>query len=110
MIKVDSDGTTGNNVDFPASSPHIIACGGTEITSMTSNMITNEVVWNDGSLSAATGGGIYKYLDYPTYQMIPIIKYTLTSSSLSSTFKFRGVPDIALNAGSIVSYKILQME
>jgi kumamolisin len=26
-----TDGATGNNVDFPASSPHVVACGGTEL-------------------------------------------------------------------------------
>jgi kumamolisin len=41
-----SDGATGNNVDFPASSPHVLACGGTKLVGSGST-ITSEVVWNE---------------------------------------------------------------
>ena len=54
-----SDGATdgGDHVDFPASSPHVLACGGTNLQS-SKNSITGETVWNDGSQGGAGGGGI----------------------------------------------------
>ena len=49
---------TGNNVDFPASSPHVLACGGTKLVGNGST-ITSEVVWNEqASNEGATGGGV----------------------------------------------------
>src|SRR6202020_1914565 len=41
-----SDGASGNNVDFPASSPHVLACGGTKLVGSGST-ITSEVVWKE---------------------------------------------------------------
>ncbi len=41
-----SDGVSGNNVDFPASSPHVLGCGGTELVAA-NGAIQEEVVWND---------------------------------------------------------------
>ncbi len=41
-----TDGGTGDNVDFPASSPHVLACGGTKLTG-SGTTITDEVVWNE---------------------------------------------------------------
>ena len=48
-----SDGVTsgGNHVDFPASSPHVLACGGTKLVGSGST-ISSEVVWNESSLNA----------------------------------------------------------
>ena len=45
-----SDGVTdgANHVDFPASSPHVLACGGTSLQSA-NGVITPETVWNDGA-------------------------------------------------------------
>ena len=48
-----SDGVSdgADHVDFPASSPHVLACGGTSLTAQRSS-IASETVWNDG----ASGG------------------------------------------------------
>ncbi len=45
-----SDGVTdgSDHVDFPASSPFALACGGTSLKA-TSSAISGEVVWNDGA-------------------------------------------------------------
>jgi len=41
-----TDGGTGNNVDFPASSPHVLACGGTKLDANGATIVS-EVVWNE---------------------------------------------------------------
>ena len=43
-----TDGVTDgqNHVDFPASSPHVLACGGTKLNA-NGNSIASEVVWNE---------------------------------------------------------------
>gem|GEM_PF-1281817 len=55
-----SDGATDGRVhtDFPASSPHALACGGTRLdANPTTGVVNSEVVWNNGVGSGATGGG-----------------------------------------------------
>ena len=51
-----SDGASGNNVDFPASSPHVLGCGGTELIAA-NGAIQQEIVWNDQPQGGASGGG-----------------------------------------------------
>src|SRR6202789_1645165 len=64
-----SDGGSGNNVDFPASSPHVLGCGGTELTA-TSSVIQQEVVWNDQAQGGgASGGGVSSVFTLPPWQM-----------------------------------------
>lgn len=56
-----SDGQSGKNVDYPASSPHSIACGGTKLILNKDGSRRSEVVWNEILLGeGATGGGISK--------------------------------------------------
>ena len=63
-----SDGGTGNNVDFPASSPHVLACGGTTLEASGAT-ITSEVVWNETAANeGATGGGVSTVFPLPTWQ------------------------------------------
>ncbi|MEZ4656104.1 MAG: hypothetical protein R2911_00865 [Caldilineaceae bacterium] len=50
------------HVDFPASSPYVVACGGTHVDVMNS-AISQEVVWNDGA-----GGGVSDWFGLPMYQ------------------------------------------
>lgn len=87
-----SDGAPGNNVDFPASSPNVIGCGGTTL-SATANSIDNEVSWNNNT--GATGGGISKIFTKPTYQNI--VAYSLSG---------RGVPDICGDADPNTGYTL----
>jgi len=93
-----SDGQTDGkaHVDFPASSPFVLACGGTKLEK------TKETVWNDGD-GWATGGGISDVFDVPDYQK----KISLPASVNSKQHKGRGMPDIAANADSATGYNIL---
>ena len=74
-----------SHVDFPASSPHVLAVGGTRVTAAANNTIETETVWNDGAQGGATGGG------YSTYETRPAFQTGI--SSVVGTK--RGVPDVA---------------
>jgi len=95
-----TDGGTGNNVDFPASSPHVLACGGTKLTS-SGTAITDEVVWNElAANEGATGGGISNIFPMPTWQAGSGIPKPTGSAG------GRGVPDVAGNADPASGYVI----
>jgi kumamolisin len=84
-----------SHVDFPASSPHILACGGTNLQSR-SGVITSETVWNDGTAGGAAGGGFSVQFPMPDYQTAAGIKGT-----------GRGVPDVCGDADPETGYQIL---
>ena len=95
-----SDGVSNgsNNVDFPASSPNVLACGGTTLIS-SNGTISSETVWNDGTEGGATGGGFSTVFSQPSYQ-----------SSLATSYPGktgRGVPDVAGDADPDTGYEIL---
>jgi kumamolisin len=71
-----SDGETdgANHVDFPSSSPHVLACGGTSLHSSANGAITSETVWNDGAQGGAGGGGYSVQFAIPTWQASANIK------------------------------------
>lgn len=93
-----SDGQTDGkaHVDFPSSSPYVLACGGTRLQG------NKETVWNDGD-GWATGGGISDVFPVPDYQK----KISLPVSVNSKKHKGRGLPDVAANADSQTGYNIL---
>jgi kumamolisin len=82
----------GNHADFPASSPHVVGCGGTNIT-VASGVITSEIVWNDTG-DGATGGGFSALFPTPAWQ-----------ASVVSGGK-RGVPDVAGDASPLSGYVV----
>ncbi len=93
-----SDGA--NHVDFPASSPHVLACGGTKIT-VSGTTLTNEVVWNDEAQSGgATGGGVSAVFALPTWQQ------NANVSAATNGGSGRGVPDVAGDAAPATGYSI----
>ena len=98
-----SDGVSDGkyHVDFPASSPYSLACGGTSLKISGSN-ITSEVVWNDGASGGATGGGVSDTFPLPSYQS----KAKVPTSANKGKFKGRGVPDIAGDADPATGYKV----
>ena len=92
-----SDGTSTNTVDFPASSPHVLSCGGTELLA-NGNQISQEVVWNDQSSGGgATGGGFSATFSVPSWQ----------TSAVPSGSTGRGVPDVAANAAPATGYNVV---
>ncbi len=99
-----TDGQTdgANHVDFPASSPHVLACGGTSLQAGADN-ITSESVWNDLPNGGATGGGVSTVFPVPSWQQG--LSATLTSGQ-SQKLQFRGVPDVAGNADPETGYAV----
>ena len=100
-----SDGVTDSaaHVDFPASSPHVLACGGTRLELTPNNAITSERVWNDGLGRGATGGGVSDHFDVPTWQQ----QAGVPPSTNPGARIGRGVPDVAGDADPQTGYAIL---
>jgi kumamolisin len=95
-----SDGGTGNNVDFPASSPHVLACGGTKLEASGADIIS-ETVWNETeSNEGATGGGVSTVFPLPTWQAKSNVPAPSTSTG------GRGVPDVAGDADPTTGYTV----
>ena len=97
-----TDGVTDNalHVDFPASSPHVLACGGTKLTAH-GTAIANEVVWNEqANNEGATGGGVSAVFAKPTWQS------TANVPSPAGKVGGRGVPDVAGDADPSTGYNV----
>ncbi|MGH7655292.1 MAG: S53 family peptidase [Gemmatimonadaceae bacterium] len=86
-----SDGSSDGKpwADFPASSPHVLACGGTSLAASGA-----ETSWNDGAAGGASGGGYSKQFALPSYQSGAVLG------------KWRGVPDVAGNADPQTGYNV----
>lgn len=99
-----SDGATdgSDHVDFPASSPYVLACGGTTLQAAGSS-ITSETVWNDGPQGGAGGAGVSSVFPLPTWQAG--LKATKTSGG-SSPLTMRGVPDVCGDADPQTGYDV----
>lgn len=91
---------SGNHVDFPASSPHVLACGGTRLSG-NGTAISSEVVWNEMSIQeGATGGGVSTVFALPAWQTgAKVPKPTGKTGG-------RGVPDVAGDADPSTGYTI----
>ncbi len=90
------------HTDFPASSPYALACGGTRLKG-SDNVITEEVVWNDGRNGGATGGGISDVFDLPKWQA----GANVPPSANPGARVGRGVPDVAGDADPVTGYQVL---
>jgi kumamolisin len=98
-----SDGVTDGlaHVDFPASAPHALACGGTSLR-VINGQISSETVWNDGRDGGATGGGISAVFPVPSYQLSADIPPSANTGGQPG----RGVPDISGDADPDTGYKV----
>lgn len=95
-----SDGAA--HVDFPASSPYSLACGGTRLNGSGST-IQSETVWNDGANGGAGGGGVSAHFALPTWQKgLHVQNAEGTQKPLAK----RGVPDVTGNADPQSGYRI----
>jgi kumamolisin len=99
-----SDGVTDGlaHVDFPASSPNVLACGGTHLIG-SGQTITSETVWNDGTSGGATGGGISAFFIPPPAWQSGI---NLPPSANPGSKPGRGVPDISGDADPVTGYQV----
>jgi kumamolisin len=99
-----SDGVNDgvDHVDFPASSPYALACGGTSLTA-SNGKITRETVWNDGASGGAGGGGVSAFFALPAWQ--EGLRIT-NSQGVKSPLQNRGVPDVAGDADPQTGYDV----
>jgi kumamolisin len=88
-------------VNYPASSPYVLACGGTQITlDAAGSAISDEVVWNDRGVRG-TGGGISEKYLMPSFQTAAHLPGSLNDGKAG-----RGVPDVAAAAAQVNGYRI----
>ena len=102
------DGSTDNatdgqaHVDFPASSPHALACGGTTLRAdAATGRVTSETVWFHGAGNGGTGGGVSAVFPVPAWQAgvgVP--------SDADTGRPGRGVPDVAADADPATGYQV----
>jgi kumamolisin len=97
-----SDGITdgSNNVDFPASSSFVLACGGTSLQA-SDGQIKDEVVWNEQPNGGSTGGGVSNAFPLPAWQN----GFNVPPPSVPTGG--RGVPDVAGDADPNTGYNVL---
>ncbi|MEQ5843580.1 S53 family peptidase [Paraburkholderia acidicola] len=94
------------SVSSPASSPYVVAVGGTTLSTTNTTTWAGETVWNEGTAYAdvdssgnpvddsvriwATGGGVSQYETAPSWQ----------TTALGSSVTKRVLPDVAFDAAS----------
>ncbi len=87
------------HVDFPASAPHALACGGTSLQ-ISGAQIGSETVWNDPG-DGATGGGVSRQFALPSYQSGAAVPDNVNTGAPG-----RGVPDVCGDADPQTGYQI----
>ncbi len=98
-----TDGVQDNllHVDFPASSPAILACGGT-VLDAAGNQINGEETWNElATGGGATGGGVSQVFPLPSWQQ------NANVPAAPNNTQGRGVPDVAGDADPNSGYQIV---
>jgi kumamolisin len=95
----DTDGQ--QHTQYPASSPYVLAVGGTTLhADRKTGAVSSEVVWHNSN-GNATGGGVSTLYPVPVWQAgvgVP------TRSGATSTG--RGVPDVAADADPYTGYTV----
>jgi pseudomonalisin len=84
--------------EYPASSPYVIAVGGTTLWSTVDGAYQGETAWNAG------GGGISQFEYSPSWQ-----NGIQPASSTPIGFTFRGVPDVSMD-GDLQTGMIMYMQ
>jgi kumamolisin len=88
-----------NHVDFPASSPFALGCGGTTLQAA-NQQIVNETAWNNLPNGGSTGGGVSDVFPLPTWQQ----GFDVPSPTIKAGG--RGVPDVSGDADPNTGYNI----
>ena len=99
-----TDGLTDGlqHVDFPASSPYALACGGTKLTA-SNGKYGSETVWNEmANQEGAGGGGVSDVFPKPAYQASANVPVSVNPGS----FVGRGVPDVSGDADPVSGYDV----
>jgi kumamolisin len=101
----DPNSQTGAHCDFPASSPHALACGGTKLVGDVSTYtITSEVVWNELANNEGAGGGGVS----DVFTSVPAWQETAGVARATGVANpGRGVPDVAGNADPVTGYLVV---
>jgi kumamolisin len=100
-----SDGVADgqSHVDFPASRPHALGCGGTKVEAA-AGAIVSETVWNEEALGdGATGGGVSAVFALPSWQSG---LETTSAAGVRSLLTRRGVPDVCGDADPQTGYSV----
>jgi kumamolisin len=89
------------NVNFPASSPSVLACGGTYLR-RSGGRPASENAWKENllGLTMATGGGMSGYFPQPGYQasVVPAHAAGTWTDGKDGDFSGRWIPDVAASA------------
>jgi kumamolisin len=95
----DGVGDGRAHADFPAASPHVLACGGTTLEE-SGGRIGSERVWNhDGG---ATGGGVSDAFALPSWQTGAGVPPSANPGGRAG----RGIPDVAGDADPATGYRV----
>ena len=92
------------HVNFPATSPYVLAVGGTTLHARKSakgQTAITEVVWNDGP-GSGTGGGVSDITPVPGYQ-----EGKVPRSINPGNFAGRAIPDVAADADPNTGYLVM---
>jgi kumamolisin len=92
------------HVNFPATSPYVLAVGGTTLharTGKNGQVAITEVVWNDGPGSGG-GGGVSDITPVPSWQQGKV-----PHSINPGRFAGRAIPDVAANADPNTGYLVM---
>jgi kumamolisin len=85
----DQAGDGRAHADFPASSPYVLGCGGTQLI-ITPGGFPWETVWNNGP-GSATGGGVSSFFPLPAWQQ----HAGVPPSANPGHHVGRGIPDVS---------------
>jgi kumamolisin len=99
---ISEDSSQPFTIAFPASSPHVLACGGTRLD-IKANGARKETVWNQWrQFKLASGGGVSNVFPLPPYQNRANVPLRHSQDHRPG----RGIPDVAANASSDTGYLI----
>ena len=98
----DEVGDGHAHVDFPSSSPYVLAVGGTTLKESSTGKIT-ETAWKDGDglrkdNGGSTGGGVSTIFPRPSWQTVSIVSVN------PGSIEGRVVPDVAADASANTGY------
>jgi kumamolisin len=94
------------HVDFPASSPNALGCGGTNIK-VSGSTVTAESVWNENVTDTqddsfgASGGGVSEIFPVPAYQSSVTLPANVSTGGTG-----RGVPDVSGDGDPSSGYRV----